>query len=59
MKHKERFKIPIDDNSDYLELINICCEWCNEEFSRTPYEYENNVDKYIKCDWCNKPVSII
>ncbi len=58
MKHKEIFRIPTDDNSEYLELINICCIWCDEEFNRTLYEYNNNVGKYINCDWCNNSIFI-
>jgi len=58
MKHKEIFRIPTDDNLKYLELINICCEWCDEEFNRTSYEYNNNVGKYVNCDWCNVPIFI-
>ena len=53
MKHKEIFKIPTDDNDKYLELINLICVWCDEEFHRTPYEYNKIVGTYLNCDWCD------
>jgi hypothetical protein len=56
MKHLERFEIP--DEKSYLQLINLCCEWCEEEFNRTLFEFNNNVGKYINCDWCNNPIFI-
>ena len=58
MKHKEIFRIPTDDNDKYLELINLICVWCDEEFHRTPYEYNKIVGKYLNWDWCNNPTFI-
>jgi len=56
MKHLERFEIP--DGNKYLKLINLCCESCNNEIHRTPYEFNKIVGTFLNCDWCSKPISI-
>ena len=56
MKHLEKFEIP--DGNKYLKLINLICVWCDEEFHRTPYEYNKIVGTYLNCDWCGNPTFI-
>ena len=58
MEHKEIFRIPTYDKDKYLELINLICVWCDEEFHRTPYEYNKIVGTYLNCDWCDNPTFI-
>jgi len=57
MEDKQIFYIPLEDEEDYLKLVNFNCKNCNESCARTPYEIKN-IDNFFNCDWCHKPIKL-